>query len=661
LLSKEITERARQLRAEIEKHDRAYYVLDSPLIPDSEYDALFRELKELEERYPELVSCDSPTQRVGGEPLKQFAAANHEVPMLSLNNGFSEEDVAAFDRRIREALGREPVEYHVEPKLDGLAVSVRYEKGLLACGATRGDGYTGEDVTVNLRTVHALPLRLKTVPGLLEVRGEVVMLKRDFAKLNEAQREKGGKEYVNPRNAAAGALRQLDARITARRKLAFFAYGIAQGAEALATQAEVIAMLRETGFPVSMEHQVVTGAEAMLESYREFERRRADLPYEIDGVVYKVNDLAAQKKLGFVSRAPRYALAHKFAAEEAKTRVLDITVQVGRTGTLTPVARLQPVFVGGANVTNATLHNEDEVRRKDVRIGDTVAVRRAGDVIPEVVRVFVEQRPPDATEFVMPANCPICGSKVERLEGEAAARCAGGLVCPAQRKQALLHFASRRAMDIEGFGEKLVDQLVDRALVRSPADIYRLQKGELAALEHMAHKSAENLLKGIAASKRTTLPRFIYALGIRNVGEATARDLALHFGDLDPLLKANADELQRVADVGPIVAQSISQFFAESHNAEVVERLRESGIQWPPVARVRMLAATFVLTGTLPNLSRDEARELIEASGGKVVSSVSAKTGYVVAGDNPGSKYDKAIALGIPVLDEQKLKELLKR
>jgi DNA ligase (NAD+) len=653
--------RVHTLRAEIEKHDRAYYVLDSPLISDAEYDGLFRELKELEERHPELVTPDSPTQRVGGAPLEAFAPAQHEVPMLSLNNGFSPEDVIAFDRRVREALRVEAVEYHVEPKLDGLAVSLRYEQGVFVRGATRGDGYTGEDVTANLRTVHSVPLRLKTHSETLEIRGEVLMLKGDFAKLNASQRERGEREFTNPRSAAAGGLRQLDPRATARRKLAFFAYNIAGGAESLATQAQVVGRLRELGFPVAEEREVVTGAEGMLQSYRKMGERRAKLAYEIDGVVYKVNDLTAQRKLGFVSRAPRYALAHKFAAEEAPTRVLDIAVQVGRTGTITPVARLQPVFVGGANVTNATLHNEDEVRRKDVRIGDMVAVRRAGDVIPEVVRVFVEQRPADAKEFVMPAACPICGSKVERLEGEAAARCTGGLVCPAQRKQSLLHFASRRAMDIEGFGEKLVDQLVDLKLVRSPADIYELRRSDLIELERMAEKSADNLLAGVEASKKTTLPRFIYALGIRNVGEATARDLAQHFGDLDSLIAASEEELQRVADVGPVVAQSISHFFSEPHNRDVIEKLRAVGIQWPRITRSRSLAATFVLTGTLPTMTRDEAKELIEAAGGKVVSSVSAKTGYVVAGDNPGSKYDKAIALGIPVLDQQQLKELLNK
>ncbi|MGH8720039.1 MAG: NAD-dependent DNA ligase LigA [Burkholderiales bacterium] len=653
-------QRVQRLRVRIEKHDHAYYVLDAPLISDAEYDSLFRELKELEERYPELITPESPTQRVGGEPLKQFAAANHAVPMLSLNNGFSQEDVLNFDRRVREALGHDGIEYHVEPKLDGLAVSLTYERGLFTRGATRGDGYTGEDVSANLRTIRAIPIRLKAAPELLEVRGEVLMLKHDFAKLNSAHREKGEKEFANPRNAAAGALRQLDPRITARRRLVFFGYGIAHGAESLPSQSAAIAHLRELGLPVCKEHEVVTGAPAMLESYSRFNRRRHELPYEIDGVVYKVNDLAAQKRLGFVARAPRYALAHKFPAEEATTRVLDIGVQVGRTGTLTPVARLAPVFVGGATVTNATLHNEDEVRRKDVRIGDSVTVRRAGDVIPEVVRVLLDQRPPNAREFVMPTHCPVCGSKVQRLEGETAARCSGGLVCPAQRKQALLHFASRRAMDIEGLGEKLVDQLVERGLVNSPADIYALQRSALIELERMAKKSADNLLAEISASKQTTLPRFIYALGIRNIGEATARDLALHFGELEPLMRASADELQRVADVGPIVAQSICQFFSEPHNRDVIESLCKAGVAWPAVERQRRPAQTFVLTGTLADLTREEAKQLIEQAGGKVATAVSPKIAYVVAGDNPGSKYDKAVELNIPVLDEQALLKLLR-
>jgi DNA ligase (NAD+) len=660
-IPQDVAERVERLRADIEKHDHAYYVLDAPLISDAEYDRLFRELQELEQAHPELVTAESPTQRVGGAPLKEFAPATHTVPMLSLNNGFSEDDVLNFDRRVRDTLGREAIEYYVEPKLDGVAVSLRYERGLLMRGATRGDGYTGEDVTANLRTIRAIPLRLKTSPDTLEVRGEVLMLKEDFAKLNAAQREKGQKEFVNPRNAAAGALRQLDPRITARRRLVFFSYGIAHGMEPLASQSAIIGYLGELGLPVCKEREVVKGLPGMLEAFARFNRRRGELPYEVDGVVYKVNDVSAQRRLGFVSRAPRYALAHKFLAEEAVTQVLDIGVQVGRTGALTPVARLAPVFVGGVTVTNATLHNEDEVRRKDVRIGDTVAVRRAGDVIPEVVRVIAEKRPPNTSEFVMPSSCPICGSKVSRLPGEAAARCSGGLYCPAQRKQALLHFASRRAMDIEGFGEKLVDQLVDQELVRSPADIYQLQKTQLVELERMAEKSADNLLAGIEASKRTTLPRFIYALGIRNVGEATARDLAMHFGDLQPLLDASEDKLQRVADVGPVVAQSIFQFFAEPHNREVIKRLRKAGIAWPPVERRHAPAQTFVLTGTLPNLTREEAKQLIEEAGGKVVSSVSAKTGYVVAGDNPGSKYDKAIELNIPVLDEQSLRKLLDR
>ncbi len=662
-------QRIESLRADIERHNYQYYALDAPLISDAEYDRLFRELQTLEANHPELVSPESPTQRIGSAPLAGFATLRHRVPMLSLNNAFDEEEVAAFDRRVREALVTERVDYAAEPKFDGLAVSLCYEHGVLAHGATRGDGESGEDVTANLRTVRAIPLRLagRNLPVLLEVRGEVVMLKADFEQLNQAQRAKAEKEFVNPRNAAAGALRQLDSRITATRKLAFFAYGLgaAEGAPAFGTHSALLDYLAECRFPVAKERKVVTGVDGMLEYYRAIGGKRAGLPYDIDGVVYKVNDLAAQRELGFVSRAPRYAVAHKFPAEEAMSEIIAIDVQVGRTGALTPVARLKPVFVGGVTVTNATLHNEDEIRRKDIRIHDTVVVRRAGDVIPEVVRVINDKRPAQAPVFEMPAACPVCGSAVRRLEDESVARCTAGLYCPAQRKQALLHFASRRAMDIEGLGDKLVEQLVDNNIVKTPADLYELDVAALAGLERMAEKSAGNVVAAIAKSKRTTLARFIFALGIRNVGERTAADLARAFGDLEPLLQADEQMLQQVPDVGPVVAQSIAQFFAEPHNRDVVGQLLAAGVSFertPRAANVssRVSGRAFVLTGALPNLSRDEAKERIEAKGGRVTGSVSKKTDFVVVGADPGSKYDKAVELGITVLDEAGLQQLLK-
>jgi DNA ligase (NAD+) len=659
--------RAEQLRQAIELHNYRYYVLDDPVISDAEYDRLFRELQQLETDHPELATPDSPTQRVGAAPLSAFPEVTHRVAMLSLNNAFADEEVTAFDRRIREALDVAEVEYACEPKFDGLAVTLTYERGRLTRGATRGDGYTGEDVSANLRTIRAIPLKLPAAdpPALLEVRGEVLLLKRDFQRLNQKQQERGEKAFVNPRNAAAGSLRQLDPRLTAERPLTFFAYGLGgtEGVPQFRAHAEIMNWLEKLHFPVSKERRVVSGVDGALAFYRDIGARREELPFEIDGVVYKVNALADQETLGYVSRAPRFAVAHKFPAEEAITRIVDIDVQVGRTGTLTPVARLAPVFVGGVTVTNATLHNEDEVRRKDVRIGDTVAVRRAGDVIPEVVRVLAERRPADAREFVMPSACPVCGSAVIRLEGEAAARCTGGLFCAAQVKQALLHFASRRAMDIEGLGEKLVDQLVNGQVVKTPADIYKLGLAALASLERMAEKSASNLIAAIEKSKATTLERFIYALGIRHVGETTARDLARHFGNLDALLAADEVRLMEVPDVGPVVAQSIVRFMAEAHNREVIEQLRAAGVRWPEgegSAREAGLLTgrTFVLTGTLPTLTRDQAKARIEALGGKVAGSVSKKTDYVVVGADPGSKADKARELGIRILDEAGLLQL---
>jgi DNA ligase (NAD+) len=666
---REIAARAKRLRAQLEDANHRYYVLDAPTISDAEYDRLFRELQDLEARHGELATPDSPTQRVGAVPVQAFGTVKHRVPMLSVNNAFTEEEVEAFDRRVREALDAGVVEYSCEPKFDGLAISLAYERGAFVQGATRGDGYSGEDVTANLRTVRAIPLRLRATqpPRLLEVRGEVLMYRRDFERLNARQREKGEKEFANPRNAAAGSLRQLDPRITAARPLRFFAYGSGEssGPKAVKTQSELLELLAAMGLPVCEERAVVEGAPGLLGFYHRLGGKRERLPYDIDGVVYKVNRLDLQRELGFVARAPRFAVAHKFPAEEATTEVTAIEVQVGRTGAVTPVARLKPVFVGGATVTNATLHNEDEVRRKDVWRGDTVVVRRAGDVIPEVVRVVKPgpRRPGDV--FHMPRQCPECGSDVVRLPDEAIARCTGGLFCPAQRKQALLHFASRRALDIEGLGEKLVDQLVDGGLVGTPADLYKLGLEDLASLERMGEKSAQNLLDQLERSRRTTLARFVYALGIRNVGEATARDLARHFGALEPLMAADEGELQEVPDVGPVVAMSIRGFFAERHNREVVHALRRAGVRWEEGRRREAALGpgagkTFVLTGTLPRMTRDEATELIESRGGKVTDSVSKKTDYVVAGAEAGAKLAKAETLGIPVLDEAGLLKLLR-
>ena len=665
-----IQARVKQLRADIEQHNYNYYVLDRPLISDVEYDRLFRELQRLEERYPQLVTPDSPTQRVGASPLSEFAQVTHRTPMLSLNNAFEDDEVIAFDRRACEALGVEAVDYAAEPKFDGLAISLTYVKGLFTTGATRGDGYTGEEVTANLRTVRAIPLRLRGThpPGLLEVRGEVLMLKADFEQLNLRQREQGEKEFANPRNAAAGSLRQLDPRITSTRRLAFYAYGIGAPDDGkLRNHSQVLDMLSELGFPVTAERKVVTGVAGMLDYYREIGAKRGRLPFDIDGVVYKVNDLAAQNTLGYVSRAPRFVIAHKFPAEEATTVVEGIDVQVGRTGALTPVARLKPVFVGGVTVTNSTLHNEDEVHRKDIRVGDTVVVRRAGDVIPEVVRVIAEKRPLHTRRFVMPERCPVCGSAVRKSDDEVVARCSAGLFCPAQRKQALLHFASRRAMDIEGLGEKLVEQLVDSQIVRTPADLYKLGIAKLAELDRMAEKSAGNLVAAIEKSRQTTLARFIFALGIRNVGESTAQDLARYFGNIDRLASADAESLEQVPDVGPVVAQSIAGFFAEPHNRKVIKQLLAAGVRFAETAPKRLDTAspvygkTFVLTGTLPHLTRDEAQQKIRDRGGKVSASVSRQTDYVVAGADPGSKYDKALELKIKILDEADFLGLLDR
>ena len=664
----QILARVQQLRAELEQHNYDYYALDRPRVSDAEYDRLFRELQGLEAAHPQLVSPDSPTQRVGSQPLAEFVQVTHRTPMLSLNNAFADDEIVAFDKRVRDALEIAAVDYAAEPKFDGLAISLTYLDGRLVTAATRGDSSTGEDVTANLRTLRAIPLKLRTQrpPAVLEVRGEVLMLRADFERLNLRQREQGEKEFVNPRNAAAGSLRQLDPRVTATRRLAFYAYGTGSLIDSGVRQhSQLLDYLAELGFPVTAERAVVTGVDGMLDYYRAMGLKRTGLAFDIDGVVYKVNALAAQNTLGYVSRAPRFAIAHKFPAEEAMTVVDGIDVQVGRTGALTPVARLQPVFVGGVTVTNATLHNEDEVQRKDVRAGDTVVVRRAGDVIPEVARVIIDKRPPHAQPFVMPSRCPVCGSEVRRAEDEAIARCSAGLYCAAQRKQALLHFASRRAMDIEGLGDKLVEQLVDARIVRTPADIYKLGILKLAELERMAEKSAANLVAAVEKSKQTTCARFIYALGIRNVGERTAQDLARYFGNIDRLASADADALQRVPDVGPVVARCIADFFGEPHNREVIEHLLAAGVRFAETVAHQVdstspvFGKTFVLTGALPTLTRDDAAQKIRDRGGKVSGSVSKKTDFVVAGADAGSKFDKARELGVAILDEAGLLKLL--
>lgn len=661
-------QRILELRELIARYDYEYYALDAPSVPDSEYDKIYRELQALEHQYPNLVVPDSPTQRVSGTATNAFNSITHRQAMLSLNNAFEQSELEAFDKRIREALGVAQVEYAVEPKFDGLAITLTYEHGVFTQGATRGDGYTGEDVTHNLRTLRAIPMRLncENLPELLEVRGEVLMLKRDFDKLNQAQLAKGEKLFANPRNAAAGSLRQLDAKVTATRPLAFFAYGlgVAEGIPALTSHSAAMSYLAGLHFPVSSVRDVVQGVQGLSEYYEKIGQQRPQLPFDIDGVVYKVNQFNQQSELGFVSRAPRWAVAHKFPAQEALTLVEDITVQVGRTGAITPVARLKPVFVGGVTVTNATLHNEDEIRRKDILVGDTVSVRRAGDVIPEVVSVVLANRPPNARRFEMPTVCPECGSHILKQEDEAVARCTGGLFCPAQRKQAITHYASRRAMDIEGLGEKLVDQLVEANLVHTLADIYSLDMPTLSNLERMAEKSAQNILDALNTSKNTTLARFIYALGMRNVGEATAKDLAKHFGNLKALMAASIEDLLEVNDVGPIVAESIRNFFTEDHNKSVIDALLNAGIHWVETegrqqVTGKLVGKTFVLTGTLPSLSRDDAKALIEAAAGKVAGSVSKKTDFVVAGADAGSKLEKAQLLGIAILDEAGLLAVL--
>lgn len=672
MASKKVRDRVNALRRDIDHHNHCYHALDDPQIPDAEYDRLMRELQSLEEAHPDLVTADSPTQRVGAEPVAAFGTVEHVLPMLSLGNAFSEQDLREFHRRVAERLEldeSDPLDYAVEPKLDGAAVSLLYEDGRLTRGATRGDGTTGEDITHNVRTIQSVPLRLagSGYPATLEVRGEVFMPRARFEQYNAAAARKGEKTFVNPRNAAAGSLRQLDPKLTAERPLDIYVYSVGHvdGGDLPDRHSAILDQLQQWGFKVCPERRVVNGVDGCLEFYEAIGRRRVDLAYDIDGVVYKVDRLDYQRELGFVSRAPRWAVAHKFPAQEEMTTVNNIEFQVGRTGAVTPVARLEPVFVGGVTVSNATLHNMDELHRKDVRIGDTVIVRRAGDVIPEVVKVIGERRPKGTRKVKAPATCPVCGSAVVRPEGEAVARCTGGLVCSAQRSEALKHFVSRRALDIEGLGAKLIEQLVEMGRLKTPADIFTLEKEELVALDRMGEKSADNLLAAIDRSRATSLPRFLYGLGIREVGEATAAALASSFGRLEGVMAADEDALQRVPDVGPVVASHVKAFFAETHNREIIDRLVECGVSWPesdPVAEPDdgpLAGKSFVLTGTLAGMTRDEAKARIQAMGGKVTGSVSKKTDFLVAGEKAGSKLTKAQNLEIAVINEQQLENLL--
>lgn len=663
-ISTEISDRAAQLRELINRYNVQYYSADDPQVTDAEYDRLFAELKQLEANHHELVTPDSPTQRVGAAPLNKFTQITHAMPMLSLDNVFDEAELTAFNQRVLDRLNSDAsITYAAEPKLDGLAISIRYENGLLVQAATRGDGAVGEDVTENIRTIRNVPLKLSgnNVPQVVEIRGEIYIPKTGFEKLNQQRLANNEKLFVNPRNAAAGSLRQLDSAVTAARPLALFCYGLGelQGMERPDSHTAAMKIIAEWGGAICPDTQQLQGVEACIKYLQQLGERRANLPYDIDGVVFKVDNSRLQERLGFVSRAPRWAIAYKFPAQEETTQVLDMEIQVGRTGALTPVARLKPIFVGGVTVSNATLHNEDEIRRKDIRIGDTVIIRRAGDVIPEIVQVVKVHRPVDAAEFVMPNQCPVCGADVERIEGEAVARCSGGLFCAAQRKEAIKHFASRKALDIDGLGDKLVEQLVDAELINDPADLFSLTKVQVSALERMGEKSADNLINALQQAKNTRFARFLYALGIREVGEATARSLALHFANLDTLMTAKEDKLIEIEDVGSIVAHHIYTFFQQTHNLDVIQRLLDAGINWPeekPVYADSDLAGkTVVLTGTLENLSRSEAKEKLLALGAKVAGSVSAKTDVVVAGRDAGSKLNKAQSLGIEVVDEATL------
>lgn len=664
-----IKKQINDLREKINKHNYRYYALDDPQISDHDFDKLFQELQHLEAAYPEYITSDSPTQRVGSAPLKEFKEVSHGSPMLSLGNAFNEEDVTEFYNRIVERLHEKTsVSFCCEPKLDGLAVNLRYENGKLVLGATRGDGQTGEDVTENIKTIKCIPLVLKgdDIPKVLEVRGEVFMPKRAFYTLNHDAEKTGGKVFANPRNAAAGSLRQLDSRITAKRHLSFFAYSVGEmvGHDIPDTQIRLLGMLKKFGIPVSDLVKVEHGEKGCLHYYQFIHDMRNELPFDIDGVVYKVNSIHKQESLGYITRAPRWAIAHKFPAEEVNTILESVEFQVGRTGALTPVARLTPVHVHGVTVSNATLHNMDEIERKDICIGDTVWVRRAGDVIPEVVGAVHDKRPHNARKIKLPQNCPICHSHVERIEGEAVARCTGGLICPAQRKEHIKHFASRKAMNIEGLGDRIVEQLVDAKLVDTVADIYTLKQDQLESLERMGEKSSQNIINEIEKSKNTTLPRFLYALGIREVGEATAKQLALFYGDLKPLMDADEESLKSVTDVGPIVASHIGNFFHEPRNIKIIESLLKSGITWNVVKNrqnLPLVGMTFVLTGSLEKYTRDQAKEMIETLGGKVSGSVSSKTNYVVVGADAGSKLRKAKEMGINILDEEAFEHFIQK
>jgi DNA ligase (NAD+) len=667
-MDKKIAKQAEKLVKALREHNYRYYVLDAPTIPDSEYDRIFRQLQELEKKYPELRTSDSPTQRVGGVPLKSFSQVKHTTPMLSLDNAFTQEELQAFDKRIHDRLKtNQIIEYSCEPKLDGVAISLLYEDGILVRAATRGDGATGEDVTQNVKTINSIPLHLRNdYPKVLEVRGEVVMSKAGFEKLNRAATKKGEKVFANPRNAAAGSLRQLDSKITAQRPLVFYAWETGQEIKEKLedTHSNTLKQLKKYGLPIAPETAVVKGWEGCLRYYQKIGKKREGLPIEIDGVVYKVNQNKVQKELGFVSRAPRWAIAHKFPAQEELTVVKAVECQVGRTGALTPVARLEAVNVGGVMVSNATLHNMDEIERKDIRVGDAVIIRRAGDVIPEVVSVVRDRRPKKTQKIVLPKHCPVCKSLVVRAEGEAISRCSGGLYCAAQRKEAIKHFASRKAMDIEGLGTSLVDQLVDEKLINHVDDLYKLKLEQLADLERMAKKSAQNLLDALEKSKTTTLPKFLFALGIREVGETTARSLALHFKSLEALQKTNEETLQQVADVGPIVAKHVCAFFKQPHNLQVIKALLKAGIHWPAIgvakaAKQILAGKSVVLTGTLTSMTREEAKEKLQQLGAKVSSSVSKNTDLVIAGEAPGSKLNKALKLKVKVIDEDKFLKIL--
>lgn len=662
--------RIADLREQINHHNYQYYVLDSPEIPDAEFDKLFRELQSLEETYPHVISADSPTQRVGAQPLKEFGEITHQVPMLSLANAMDEEEVKNFTRRVADLLKNEnanAIEYTAEPKLDGLAISLLYENGILTQAATRGDGYTGEDVTQNVRTIKSVPLKLvgRGYPPILEVRGEIYMPKAGFLSLNQQQQAAGEKTFANPRNAAAGSLRQLDSSITATRPLAMYCYGVGkvEGVELPARHSQILQQLKAWGFRVSTEIKLVKGNAGCIDYFEKISKRREKLAYEIDGVVYKVDKIAQQQQLGFVSRAPRWAIAHKFPAQEAMTEVLGIDVSVGRTGILTPVARLKPVDVGGVTVSNATLHNQDEIERLDVRVGDTVIIYRAGDVIPKVDRVIVSKRPKQTKKFNMPIKCPVCASDVEREEGEVATRCTGGLFCSAQLKSTIKHFISRRAMNVDGLGDKLVDQLVDKELIKDAADLYTLTKQQLSDLERMADKSAQNVLNALKKSETTTLARFIFALGIHDVGEATAQAIANHYGSLDKVMNADEESLQSIPDVGPVVAASIAKFFQQKHNRDVINKFLKAGIHWPNVEPIEQKSAplqgkSFVITGTLA-IKRNDLKDRLQELGAKVTGSVSKKTDFVVVGEDPGSKFDKAKKLGIEILNEQAVIEMI--